>query len=69
MAGSYNHIVDEKGDLITNEEFTRSIENLGDAYKAAKECWYIIQILAQGDKSKVTSAQRTMYQMLNHKYR
>ena len=69
MAGSYKHITNEKGDLITNEEFIGSIENLGDAYEMAEECWYLIQILSNGDKEKIEKALQTMYQMLNHKYR
>jgi hypothetical protein len=33
MAGSYNHIVNNKGDLLNNERFVGMIENLGDAYE------------------------------------
>ena len=69
MAGSYKHIIDKKGDLITNEKFANSLENLGDAYEMAEECWYLIQILANGDKDKIDKALKTMYQMHNHKYR
>lgn len=69
MAGSYNHIVDEKGDLKSNEEFINLIENLGDAYEMAEECWYLIQILSNGDKDKIEKATKTMYQMMNHKHR
>lgn len=69
MAGSYKHITNEKGDLKTNKEFIDSIENLGDAYEMAEECWYLIQILSNGDKDKIEKASQTMYQILNHKYR
>lgn len=69
MAGSYKHITDEKGNLRTNEEFINSIENLGDAYEMAEECWYLIQILSGGDKKRIEVASETMYQRLNHKFR
>lgn len=69
MAGSYRHIVDEEGDLITNKEFIDNIENLGDAYEMAEECWYVIQLLSGGDKGKIQEALETTYQILNHKYR
>ena len=69
MAGSYRHIVNKNGDLISNEKFIDSIENLGDAYEMAEECWYLIQILSGGDKKKIDSAIDTMYQMFNHRYR
>ena len=35
----------------------------------AEECWYLIQILSNGDKEKIKRARATMYQMLNHKHR
>lgn len=69
MAGSYNHIIDEEGDLISNEEFVDFIDNLGDAYEMAEECWYLIQILSNGDKDKIKKAEKTMYQMLRHRDR
>lgn len=59
MAGSYNHIVDENGNLISNKEFSGMIENLGDAYEMAEECWCLIQILSEGNKSKIEEAKRT----------
>ena len=69
MSGSYKHITNKNGDLITNEKFVQSIENLGDAYEMAEECWYLIQMLSNGDKDKIDSATKTMYQILNHKHR
>ena len=67
MAGSYKHIIDEEGNLITNEEFIGQIENLGDAYEMAEECWYLIQILSDGDQDKIEKASKTIYKMLNQK--
>ena len=67
MAGSYKHIINEKGALVTNEEFIGQIENLGDAYEMAEECWYLIQILANGDKDRIEKSKETMYQIFNLK--
>jgi len=46
MAGSYNHIVTDDGNLISNEEFPNMIENLGDAYEAIEEMYGMIWWLA-----------------------
>lgn len=46
MAGSYNHIINEKGDLRDNERFVDMIENLGDAYEMAEELYGMIWWLA-----------------------
>lgn len=55
MAGSWNHMTTSKGKLLSNENFTGMIENLGDAYDAAEECygmvWYLAKQLADiGDR-------------------
>lgn len=50
MAGSWDHMTTSKGKLLNNEQFTQMIENLGDAYEAAEECygmvWYLASALA-----------------------
>lgn len=46
MAGSYNHIITEHGNLRSNESFTQMIENLGDAYEMAEELYGMIWWLA-----------------------
>lgn len=46
MAGSYKHVVDEKGRLRDNESFVNQIENLGDAYEAVEEMYGMIWWLA-----------------------
>jgi len=56
MAGSYRHVTDKDNNLISNERFPEMIENLGDAYETIEEMWYIIDILANGDKSKIADA-------------
>lgn len=47
MAGSWQHMTTKSGKLRNNETFCDMIENLGDAYEAAEECYGMIQYLAQ----------------------
>lgn len=49
MAGSYKHCVDDKGNLLSNDEMMITgamIENLGDAYEAIEEMYGMIWYLA-----------------------
>jgi hypothetical protein len=46
MAGSYNHVVTDEGNLRSNESFVDMIENLGDAYEATEEMYGMIWWLA-----------------------
>lgn len=46
MAGSYNHIITNQGNLRSNESFVQMIENLGDAYEMAEELYGMIWWLA-----------------------
>lgn len=46
MAGSYNHIVTDYGNLRSNESFVDTIENLGDAYEMTEELFGMIWYLA-----------------------
>lgn len=46
VAGSYNHIINKKGDLLDNEKFVGMIENLGDAYEMTEELFGMIWWLA-----------------------
>lgn len=48
MAGSYNHIVDDDGNMLGPEEFSGMIENLGDAYEMAEEMYGMIWWLVAG---------------------
>lgn len=57
MAGSYNHIVDDKG----NFKGIETIGNLGDAYEALEECYYLIKILSGGSERKIKKAKVKMY--------
>ena len=46
MAGSWQHMTTKSGKLRNNETFCGMIENLGDAYEAAGECYGMVQWLA-----------------------
>lgn len=46
MAGSYNHITTNQGNLVSNERFVDMIENLGDAYEMTEEMFGMIWLLA-----------------------
>lgn len=46
MAGSWRHMTTGSGKLRNNETFTGMIENLGDAYEAAEECYGMTWFLA-----------------------
>jgi len=50
MAGSWRHMTGRTGRLLNNENFCGMIENLGDAYEAAEECygmiWYLAAMMA-----------------------
>lgn len=58
MAGSYKHIVDDKGRLLDNDDFVGMIENLGDAYEMAEQLYGMVWWLAKGDKHEVEEAKR-----------
>ncbi len=47
MAGSWQHMTTKSGKLRNNETFCDMIENLGDAYEAAEECYGMIWWLAR----------------------
>lgn len=46
MAGSYNHVVTDKGNLRTNEAVVRALENGGDVFEAVEEMFGMIWYLA-----------------------
>ena len=46
MAGSWDHMTTSGGRFRNNETFCGMIENLGDAYEAAEECFGMIWFLA-----------------------
>ena len=58
MAGSYFHVIDEKGWLLEPEEMQGMIENLGDAYEAIEEMYWMIQVLAKDDGDRIIGAQK-----------
>ena len=52
MAGSYGHIVDEKGRFLG----TQLIDHLGDAYEALEECYLMIRYLSGDDPNRIEGA-------------
>lgn len=46
MAGSYNHVVEEDGNLRSNEQVVESLENGGDVFEAVEEMYGMIWYLA-----------------------
>ena len=46
MAGSYNHVVDENGNLESNETVVDMLENGGDVFEAVEEMYGMIWWLA-----------------------
>jgi hypothetical protein len=46
MAGSYNHVVTDQGNLVSNERFVQMVENLGDAFETVEEMYGMIWLLA-----------------------
>jgi hypothetical protein len=46
MAGSWSHMTTAQGRLRSNGSFVGMIENLGDAYEAAEDCFGMVQVLA-----------------------
>ena len=57
MAGSWQHMTTKGGRLRNNKSFCDMIENLGDAYEAAEECYGMILWLAN-EWSVLTGASR-----------
>lgn len=46
MAGSWNHMTTGDGRFRNNESFNGMLENGGDCYEAAEECFGMVQYLA-----------------------
>ena len=55
MAGSYRHVVNERGEFIGID----LIDNLGDAHEALEEMYDMIQHLSRGDRVQIHEAWRT----------
>jgi len=51
MAGSWRHMTTRTGELRDPKSFNGMIENGGDAYEAAQQCygmiWYLASVVAQ----------------------
>jgi len=61
MAGSYQHCTNEDG-TFRNEDFTESIENLGDAHEACEHMHFMINYLTGGDKTKIEEASEAYFE-------
>lgn len=48
MAGSYSHITNDQGQLISSEDFSLLIEGPRDAYETIEEMYGMIWFLARG---------------------
>src|SRR3954467_1201157 len=48
MAGSYNHVVTDDGNLGSNQFVVDMLENGGDVFEAVEEMYGMIWYLAQG---------------------
>jgi len=66
MAGSYKHCVKTNGKFNENG-FTDMIENLGDAYEACEQMYYMIHYLTNGDKKKIEEAINKSYDIMRTK--
>lgn len=66
MAGSYNHCVDDDGNLLDWERLAGSLENGGDVYEAVEELYGMIWWLAddgtRGDVKAAVELARQNYQ-------
>lgn len=58
MAGSYNHAVNDDGQLRHPERMTIATETPGDAYETIEEMYGMIWWLASGDPNYVENARR-----------
>jgi hypothetical protein len=69
MAGSYNHIVTNHGNLRNNESFVQMIENLGDAYEAVEEMYGMIWWLAHMAPDSPTMLPADLVELARLNYR
>lgn len=67
MAGSYNHIITDQGNLVSNKTFVGMIENLGDAYEMTEEMYGMIWWLAYNEDSCVDPAAAVEAARMNYK--
>lgn len=58
MAGSYNHTVNEQGQLLNSTRMTIATETGGDAYETIEEMYGMIWWLAGGQVEQVELARQ-----------
>lgn len=66
MAGSYNHCIDEDGNLLDNERLVDMLENGGDVYEAVEELYGMIWWLA--DQASFGNELKTMVDNARQSY-
>jgi hypothetical protein len=57
MAGSYQHCIDESGQLLEEP----LLDHMGDAREAIEHMHYMIQVLSEGDGARIKAASEEAY--------
>lgn len=65
MAGSWQHMTTPKGKLRSNTTFVQMIENLGDAYETAEDCYGMVWWLANSLARETAEFEITRDKLLN----
>lgn len=64
MAGSYGHVTDDEGRLLSNEDVVSMLENGGDVYEAVEEMygmiWWLAYTLAEERGEPTMQVQRNL---------
>jgi hypothetical protein len=68
MAGSYNQIITEQGDLVSAKAFIEQIKNLGDAYEMTEEMYGMIWWLAHMSQDSPAMLPEEMVEMARQNY-
>lgn len=68
MAGSYNHVVTDAGNLRSPEMVDRMLENGGDVYEAVEEMYGMIWWLATLGPDAVLTSPEDLVEMAREQY-
>lgn len=69
MAGSYKHVTKDDGNFRADvKDFGGMIKNLGDAYEACEEMYFMISFLARGNRRRIEEA-REAFVLARHEDR
>ena len=69
MAGSWRHMTGRTGRFLNNENFCQMVENLGDAYETAEECFGMVWYLASELGDVTGTAPRTLVEAARVNYK